>query len=127
MKRDKLEKDITRARKDLVQAEADQEVARLRQDHVEEPFKLQAPNRKDIARWVASCWGDLTPATITSGFRRVGILNDTRCCEDEMDSDKIENSIVEDLESCRLAGETVDSDDDIFDSELTSDSEDEGI
>ncbi|KAL3664583.1 DNA binding [Phytophthora oleae] len=70
-KRDKLEKDITRARKDLVQAEADQEVARLRKDHVEEPFKLEAPNRKDIARWVASCWGDLTPATITSGFRRV--------------------------------------------------------
>ncbi|KAE9052674.1 hypothetical protein PR001_g283 [Phytophthora rubi] len=67
--RAKFEQDIVRARKELVQAEANEEVNRLLSEHGEELFKLKAPNRVDIARWVASCWDALTPATIRSGFR----------------------------------------------------------
>ncbi|GMF38440.1 unnamed protein product [Phytophthora fragariaefolia] len=68
----KLEQDIIRTRKELVQAESDEEVNRLLSGHGEEPFKLKAPNRVDIARWVASCWDALTPATIRSDFGELG-------------------------------------------------------
>ncbi|GMF18248.1 unnamed protein product [Phytophthora fragariaefolia] len=93
-KRAKLEQDIIRARKELVQAEADEEVNRLLSEHGEEPFKLKAPNRVNIARWVASCWDALIPATIRSGFRRGGLLDDPRYRGEEVASDSIETRIV---------------------------------
>lgn len=123
--REALGQKIMTARKELIQVEADEEVARLREEYKEEPFKLTAPNRVDITQWVVSCWNALTTKTIVGGFARVGILNDTRSCDNELHSDEIESDIVEELEKCRLAGDEICSDDDISDGSSSDSGEDE--
>ncbi|KAL3665292.1 hypothetical protein V7S43_009920 [Phytophthora oleae] len=125
-KRLQLQNAIHKARQELTQANADIEVARLRQHHTEEVFKLKPPSRSDITHWVSPCWGYLSASTIINGFRKVGILNDTRVVEDGASFDVIESGIVQELECCKLASGDVDSDDDIGSGdELGSGSEDD--
>ncbi|GMF48543.1 unnamed protein product [Phytophthora fragariaefolia] len=77
-KRAELQEEINRARKDLVQEEADTKVALLRAKFAEEPFTLNPPSRTNIVHWVSKCWSELSQQTIISGFAKVGIRNDTR-------------------------------------------------
>ncbi|KAI9985939.1 hypothetical protein PInf_024730 [Phytophthora infestans] len=111
-KREELHSLIARARKDLTQERADDEVKRLQDLHTEDPFKLKPPNRADITEWVSTCWTDLSKETIVSGFDKIGIISDTRTVADLTDT-YIDSGIVEELENCNLADGHVDSDDDI--------------
>ncbi|GMF55127.1 unnamed protein product [Phytophthora fragariaefolia] len=122
--KDQLLHEIDRARKELVQKEADIEVERLRALLTEEPFILTPPNRGDISEWISTSWGDLSIDTIVSGFAKVGILADTRVAEamPTEDAPQIESCIVEELENCNLVDGEFGSDDDI---ENESDSDDE--
>ena len=48
---------------------------RFPQDHIENhnsnaPFKMAAPERKEVILWVVEAWGALTPRVIASGFNR---------------------------------------------------------
>lgn len=96
-KREELHSLIARARKDLTQERADDEVKRLQDLHTEDPFKLKPPNRADITEWVSTCWTDLSKETIVSGFDKIGIISDTRTVADLTDIEiaYIDSGIVE--------------------------------
>ncbi|OWZ21002.1 hypothetical protein PHMEG_0004523 [Phytophthora megakarya] len=68
--------------------------------------------RSDITHWVSQCWGNLTASTVINGFRKVGILNDTRAVGDGASFKVTGSDIVQELDSCNLASREVDSDDD---------------
>ncbi|GMF28017.1 unnamed protein product [Phytophthora fragariaefolia] len=110
-KRAKLQEEINRARKDLVQEETDTKVALLQAEFTDEPFTLKPPSRTNIVHWVSMCWSELRKQTIISGFAKVGIRNDTRTVSSVPEEQHIENAIVAVLERCNLADGQVDSDD----------------
>lgn len=41
-------------------------------------FKLDAPSRATLMEWLTNAWDRLSPATLTSGFRKLAIPTDTR-------------------------------------------------
>ncbi|GMF59838.1 unnamed protein product [Phytophthora fragariaefolia] len=97
-----LQHEIDRARKELVQKEADIKVERLRALLTEESFILTPPNPVDITEWISTSSGDLSIETIVSGFAIVGILTDTRVAEamPTEDDPQIESCVDEELENC---------------------------
>ncbi|KAG2921416.1 hypothetical protein PC116_g7484 [Phytophthora cactorum] len=124
--REKLQSEIARVRKELIQEKADSEVERLRKEYKDEPFTLKPPSRADITEWVSTSWDNLSQQTIISGFAKINILGDTRTTEEvsSIEMEQVESNIVEELESCNLADGHVDSDDDIeADEDFDSDSE----
>ncbi|KAG6941630.1 hypothetical protein JG688_00018568 [Phytophthora aleatoria] len=124
--REKLQSEIARVRKELIQEKADSEAERLWKKYKDEPFTLKPPSQADITEWVSTSWDNLSQQTIISSFAKINILGDTRTTEEvsSIEMEQVERSIVEKLESCNLADGHVDSDDDIeADDDFDSDSE----
>lgn len=85
------------------------------------PFALQVPKRTHIASWIATCWKSITPSIIIAGFRKVGILTDTR---PEPQAPAVTDSdftdLVAFLEGLQALGEVIDTDDDLSSEESDS-------
>ncbi|KAG1703871.1 hypothetical protein DVH05_006879 [Phytophthora capsici] len=72
---------------------------------LKEGFELMAPSRADIVEWIANAWASLTSATISVGFKRIGLLNNTRV------QSLLDNATVEtvDLLLWEISGLTIES------------------
>ncbi|KAG3017928.1 hypothetical protein PC120_g10742 [Phytophthora cactorum] len=58
--------------------------------------KVRSPDRKDVMHWRHSAWGELSPETIKSGFKKIDLLFDecttptSRCVEVNVDSELVD-------------------------------------
>lgn len=56
---------------------------------LEEPFRMNPPNRGNMIKWTCSAWDSLSSTTIVAGFKRCGyvyaIENDTELDDEALD------------------------------------------
>jgi hypothetical protein len=69
------------------------------------PFKVVAPTRAKLTKWISQAWDDLSPSTVTSGFTKARIIeNDGHRGSDEQTgidiSTALERLSLEDVLSC---------------------------
>jgi hypothetical protein len=77
------------------------------------PFKVVAPTRAKLTKWISQAWGDLCPTTVTSGFTKARIIeNDGDRGSDEQTgldiSTALERLALEDVLSSMPEGDSGD-------------------
>ncbi|KAG1705316.1 hypothetical protein DVH05_004246 [Phytophthora capsici] len=122
-KRNDLVEKVRKTHLTHYQGEARAAIEEMRSQFDDKPFKLNAPGRTTITEWTTECWYELTATTISSGFRKVGLLMDTRVVEGDDTHSCDTESTVEKLLRLKLVEATIDSDDDIEASDNSCDSE----
>ncbi|KAE9008088.1 hypothetical protein PR001_g16794 [Phytophthora rubi] len=119
----KIADQINELARNEIQEVAREKIQELQQSLVANPFVMIAPKRPDITAWIAEAWGELSQATIVSGYSKVGLLGDTRSPENAGVQDYIGkiDDVLDRLALLGAADEAFDTGDEF----VSSDSSDE--
>ncbi|KAF4038760.1 hypothetical protein GN244_ATG09095 [Phytophthora infestans] len=78
------------------------------------PFRMEPPNRRVIAKWIAQGWEMLTPSAISNGFKKCGYpYVDSRQMATAVEDDNFANDVIAELHNLHIVDESygdIDSD-----------------